>query len=203
MTMWRAGRLLIVVSLLSGLCLPGCVSKKQLKWDASVDGTYRTQVRHWTRTDQIYDGIVARSTVKATCFSPTFAGILQAERAKRARLDLETSRARFYRAKEDARTRLVFFVALHTQNHFWNDLDRKNPTFTVKLYHDDGPVHLPARIIRLGENEMADWSTLFRTVSPLDTGYFIHFEAPVPKREVRLLISGDPGAMEMYWKIQP
>lgn len=199
----RTLHLCVLISLLFGLSLSGCVSKKQLKWDGVTEGTYRSHVRHWTRTDQIYDGIVARSSVKVTCFSPTFAGILQNERANRSRLDSETAHARLERAKEEARKELVFFVALHTQNHFWNDLDRPKPTFTVKLQHDNGPSQKPSRIVRLGENEMADWSTLFPTVSPLDTGYFVAFQAPIPQQKVRLLISGDPGAMDLYWNIAP
>lgn len=184
-------------------CGSGCVAKKQLLWDAPTNRSYKSETRNWTRTDQIFDGIINRSTVQVTCFSPTFARILEQERAQRARLDSDTARIRLKDAVEKAKEELVFFVALHTQNHFWNDLARKKPTFTVKLYVDGGTMQTPTSITRLGENQMADWSTLFPEVTALDTGYFVTFKAPEPSKEVRLLISGDPGAMEMRWKIKP
>ena len=44
---------------------------------------------------------------------------------------------------------LEFFVALHTQNHYWNDLEVKRGTFKVQLYADDEPALLPDKIKRL------------------------------------------------------
>ena len=96
---------------------------------------------------------------------------------------------------------LEFFVALHTQNHYWNDLEVKRGTFKVQLYADDEPALLPDKIKRLNMNEMADWLTLFPTVGPLQTGYIVRFKPVKSAKRLRLLISGNPGAMEMVWKI--
>lgn len=179
----------------------GCVSQKTFSWDVARNTSYRQHFRDWSRTDQIYDGIVARATSMATCLSPAFAGELQKERSKRARHDAVFAASKLSEAKTGARETLTFFVALHTQNHYWNDLERANATFKVRLYADSNPAVAPKKIIRLNQNQMADWSTLFPTVGPLDTGYFVSF-APVDEaRKVRLLISGNPGAMEMVWKL--
>lgn len=200
----RFGQFIVLGALvLTSTSIFGCVSKKQLNWKVHSEGNYRAHVQDWMRVDQIYDGIVARSTAKAVCFSPNFATNLEMERAKRARLDAETAQQRLEAAKATSESQLTFFVALHTQNHFWNDLDRKQPTFSVKMYVDGDGAQKPHSIIRLGANEMANWSTLFPAISPLDTGYFIKFDAPDPKRRIRLLISGDPGAMEMKWNVAP
>lgn len=195
--------ILLGALVLMGTSTFGCVSKKQLNWKEHGEGSYRAHVQDWMRADQIYDGIVARSTAKAVCFSPSFATNLEMERAERARLDAETAQRRLKAARATSDSQLVFFVALHTQNHFWNDLDRKKPTFSVKMYVDDDSAQEPDTIVRLGANEMANWSTLFPAISPLDTGYFVKFAAPNPKRHIRLLISGDPGAMEMKWNVAP
>ena len=179
----------------------GCVSQQTFSWDVSRNTSYRQHFRDWTRTDQIYDGIVARATSVATCFSPSFAGELQKERSKRARHDTAFGARQLSEAKLKAEESLTFFVALHTQNHYWNDLERSKSTFQVKLYADSSPSVTPLKIERLSESQMADWSTLFPTVGPLDTGYFISFAPVEDARKIRLLISGNPGAMEMIWKL--
>jgi hypothetical protein len=179
----------------------GCVSQKTFSWDVARNASYRQHFRDWSRTDQIYDGIVARATSMATCLSPAFAGELQKERSKRARHDSGYAATKLSEAKTGANETLTFFVALHTQNHYWNDLERDTATFKVRLYADAKPAVAPNKIRRLNQNQMADWSTLFPTVGPLDTGYFISFSPVDGARKVRLLISGNPGAMEMVWKL--
>ena len=145
----------------------------------------------------------ARSTVTATCFSPSFAVELQRERSNRARDHESLLQEKLKQARQTAEENLVFFVALHTQNHYWNDLESKTGTFKVALYTDDTDPISPLKIERLNQNQMADWSTLFPAMSPLDTGYFISFPPVEEVRNVRLLISGDPGAMEMTWRLTP
>ena len=179
----------------------GCISQKTFSWDVARNASYRQHFRDWTRTDQIYDGIVARATSMVTCFSPAFARELQIERSKRARDDSQSASLKLEEANASTRSTLTFFVALHTQNHYWNDLERASSTFKVKLYADSSPAIAPTKIERLNQNQMADWSTLFPTVGPLDTGYFISFDPIDDAREIRLLISGNPGAMEMAWKL--
>ena len=137
----------------------------------------------------------------ATCFSPAFAHELQIERSKRARDDGQSALMKLEEANADARQALTFFVALHTHNHYWNDLEQASSTFKVKLYADANAAVAPTKIERLNQNQMADWSTLFPTVGPLDTGYLISFDPIDESREIRLLISGNPGAMEMVWKL--
>jgi hypothetical protein len=201
MTRRHPTRLLAFLLIVTGCLTTGCVAQKTFSWDVSRNTNYRQHFRDWTRTDQIYDGIVARATSMATCFSPSFAGELQTERSKRARDDSQSAALKRTEAEAIAKEVLTFFVALHTQNHYWNDLDRAASTFQVKLYADANPAVTPTKVQRLNQNQMADWSTLFPTVGPLDTGYFISFDPIDDAREIRLLISGNPGAMEMVWKL--
>ena len=191
-----------VFTLITALSLIfGCVAQRPLSWNSARDTSYRKHVRDWTRTDQIYDGIIARSTATATCFSPAFSVELQRERSRRAKDDPRLLDGHLNEAREAAEAQLTFFVSLHTQNHYWNDLESQQPTFKVLMYTDDSTPITPTKIKRLNQNQMADWSTLFPSISPLDTGYFISFPPPGRVSNLRLLISGDPGAMEMNWRL--
>ena len=166
-------------------CGSGCVQKAALVGRTN-ESVLQVETRNWTRTDQIFDGIINRSTVQVTCFSPTFARILEQEQAQRARLDSDTARIRLKDAVEKAKEELVF-GALHSES-FWNDLARKNPTFTVKLYVD-GKNHANADGgTRLGENQMADWSTLFPSDS-IGHRLFRNLQSPRTDKEV-VIISG-------------
>ncbi|MGB0647091.1 MAG: hypothetical protein ACPGQS_07940 [Bradymonadia bacterium] len=185
----------------TGLVTTGCVAQRTHAWEHARTTSYRQHFRDWTRHDQINNGIVANATASVTCFSPAFAVELQKERSKRARHNREEKDTRLEQARSKANDRLEFFVALHTQNHYWNDLEVKRGTFKVQLYVDDKAAVQPEKIKRLNQNEMADWVTLFPTVGPLQTGYIIRFPPIESAKRLRLLISGNPGAMEMVWKI--
>lgn len=189
------------ILLSTGFATSGCVARRTHAWEKARNTSYRQHFRDWTRHDQINNGIVANATASVTCFSPAFAVELQKERSKRARHNQEERDTRLEQARMKANETLEFFVALHTQNHYWNDLEVKRGTFKVQLYADDEPALLPDKIKRLNMNEMADWLTLFPTVGPLQTGYIVRFKPIESAKRLRLLISGNPGAMEMVWKI--
>ena len=197
-----ARAVMLLCGLLSGMA-SGCLYSKPLKWNQTNNESYRRNVSAWTRTDDIADGMNSLATTRVTCFSPSFTRAIQTERAMRRKMSATEIADQLAVSKSLTSDYLDFFVAMHTQNFHWNDLDQKNGTFQIKLFVDDLEAMNPVKIERLTDNELADWRTLFPKIGPLETGYFVRFPAPKAPRNLKLIIAGDPGAMEMAWIFAP
>ena len=133
---------LLICSVLS----MACTSQQAVQY-SQVSGvsSYQSTLREYTRTAVAYHSVESRFFVNATWWSPVF---LRAARLESQRISGSESPifALDSRRTQGAQESTRFFVALSTQNPYWNNLDSTEPSLRVTL---EAPVAgLATRFVR-------------------------------------------------------
>jgi hypothetical protein len=167
---------------------------------AADDGDYGEALSAWTRSRETYQAFEGRVFVQATYVAPRFAHAHARFRAERDGRPAGEVRQAAEAAGAQARNEARFFVAVNTNDPYWNDLDRAQPTLKVSLAGRDGVVAQAKEIRRLTADEMADAVTYFPYATPLTRGYWLVFPLPEDHRSLRLRIAGPPALIDLRWE---
>lgn len=164
---------------------------------------YADALRTWTRKAETYEAFESRVFVRATWFSPAFAAVYAARRAER--LGMASAEAQNEAAAHiDAAQREVrLFVAVVTNEPFWNDLERgEAATLRARLMHQ-GNALAPVRIERISDDTLADMGPFFPYADPLTRAYWITFPMPAEgvAQGLHLRISGPPAIVDLHWEV--
>lgn len=187
------------------LLLVGCGGGAPQVWmqegiAAADDGDYGEALTDWTRGRETYQAFEGRVFVQATYVSPRFAHAYARFRAERDGFPPGDVSQAVEAAGARARLEARFFVAVNTNDPYWNDLDHAEPTLKVSLSGRDGVVAQATEVRRLTANEMADAVIYFPYADALTRGYWLVFPLPEDHRSLRLRIAGPPALIDLRWE---
>lgn len=169
---------------------------------AANDVNYGAALRDFTRGKETYEAFESRVFARATYFSPRFASAYARFRAERDGLPASEVQAAVEAAGKTAKAEARFFLAVVTNDPYWNDLDEADGTLKVRLWVSGGGPLRPRSIRRLSNDEMSDAVTFFPYAGPLTTGYWISFDPPADRRALRLKIAGPPAQLTLEWEAE-
>lgn len=190
---------LVVIALgLTLVATAGCGPVKvPLGANQTLSDDYEKVLKAFTRHEETYEYFESRVFVDATYFAPAFALAYAEQRRERLGLTPNEAKAERERLVERANGESRFFLAVVTNDFFWNDLDRKNGTLRSRLIVDGEAVEA-IKITRLNDDELSDLIPFFPYVTMMGRGYWAVF----PKLEgkaVQLRISGAPAIVDLKW----
>ncbi len=187
---------LLIFSVLS----MACTSQQAVQY-SQVSGvsSYQSTLREYTRTAVAYHSVESRFFVNATWWSPVF---LRAARLESQRISGSESPifALDSRRTQGAQESTRFFVALSTQNPYWNNLDSTEPSLRVTLEAGDAPPQQPTHVRKLSESELSNYRLMFPFADSLYSAYVISFPTKTGQKKIALNIAGFPGAVRLSWE---
>lgn len=176
---------------------------------AAVKPDYNETLGRWTRNTRIFQGLDARLYVSATYKGSEFVGAYIDRYSSSFRLDEDYKKALVERAALEGQMYNDFFLAVHTPDPSWNDLEKPNSIWRLYLETASGE-----RLVPLFINKADVKDPLLRDFFPyLDlwsSGYIVRFPKysaggtePIPGKDtklMRLVISGPLGAGALEWR---
>ena len=102
-----------------------------------------------------------------------------------------------------AQREVRLFVAVVTNESFWNDLeDGDEATLRARLMHA-GEALPPLRVERVTDDILADMGPFFPYADPLSRAYWITFPMPVDgvAAGLHLRIAGPPAIVDLHWEV--
>ena len=166
---------------------------------ASLD--YDDALDSWTRRREVYEAFESRVFAHATYVSPAFAAVWARFRAERLGLAQEAAAADRATIVGRAQGEARFFVAVSTNDPFWNDLHRTGGSLRATLGAGTDEPAIPAlSVTRLSNDEVADARIWFPYLDPLTAGYWVVFALPEDHRRLHLRIAGPPAVIDLAWE---
>ncbi len=191
-------------ALLAALVLTACGAPPPGRWthDPKDIPSYDDALRTWSRDAETYEAFESRVFVRATYFSPAFAGAYQTYRAERLGLDPATARANLEESTRRASEEAWFFMSVVTNSAYWNDLQQKRGTLRATLRLGD-KAYPPLEVSRLNSDELADLMPFFPYIDELSVGYWAVFPLPEDHKTVHLRVAGPPAIVDLKWETLP
>ncbi len=197
--MLRPSRALLCLWALTVL---GCASQQSVRWspDSPAPTSYDRMLKQWTRSAVAYDTVESRFFVTATCLSPVFNAAYIVERTRVGGLAGGEVYSLTQEKKKEEERGITFFIAIATQEQRWNDLDRDGGSLSVRMFVDEGGDAIaPLEVVRLSEDQLADYRPYFEYADRLRTGYLAVFQRQKKLKQLRLRIGGPPGMVQLRW----
>ena len=188
------GALALILLTAAAACGP---VKVPLGANQTLSDDYEKVLKAYTRHEETYEYFESRVFVDATYFAPAFALAYAQQRTERLGLTVSEGQAERARLLERANSESRFFLAVVTNDFFWNDLDRKDGTLRARLIVD-GEAVAPIKITRLTDDDLSDLIPFFPYVTMLGRGYWAVFPR-IEGKDVQLRIAGAPAIIDLKW----
>ncbi len=188
-----------------GAALTGCGARTPELWSVNEDQVaatldYDDALRTWTRSAESYEAFESRVFVTATFISPAFAAAKARFEAERLGMGREAARAHRAEAVARASAETLLFVAVSTNDPYWNDLDRSDGSLRARLRLADGTNLAPTSVEQLSSDAEADVRPFFPYLDPLYEAYWVRFPLPQDRDALRLRIAGAPAVVDLIWE---
>lgn len=116
-----------------------------------TDHEYRQSLAHYTRHQNLYQGLQRRLIWAATLEAPRFREIRSQAYASIRRMTQAELEALLAEEMRTGETFLDFFVGFFTEQLAWNDLEAENSIWRVDLLIDGASVLRPIEIVRIAD----------------------------------------------------
>lgn len=208
---------LVLVSATLSL-LAACSSPLSLESHGGKTLPYDKELDRWTRTQRVYGSVETSAVVHATFLSPPFADAYM----KESNRVFEPTPAQAAKARTEMEQRLeahaCFFLALHTEEQEWNDLELRNSRWRLYLQTDAGDRVIPDSVRQVSPRDRIP-TGLF----PYATDFYEFYEVCFPstlidesssERPVRTIVNpttrwlqlqmrSPMARMDLTWKLVP
>lgn len=199
-----------VVAVLVGLAAAACshpgvdLAKGPRQYESS---DYDKVLARWTKSGRIFDHFDTNLKVSATYFSWDFTSAYAARYASMFRLPKSEALALKRKLLADKAKVNEFYLAVTTQELRWNDLDRENSIWKLRLITDRGANVAPTDVKRIVP-VTAVQRALFPYTKTFYYAYVVQFPVTASGRKViepglrwfGLRFSGPKGTLTLRWK---
>ena len=195
----RRASFLLALALAAG-CGPSRSHMAGAKSTADVKAsTWDDALARWTRSQKVYDHLETHLIVTATWRSGAFADAYADEYARRYVLNDSAREDVRKREESDAQSYDTFFFAAYTPTRDWNDFQKRDSIWRIRLYDDQGNAAEPL-VINKVKDEDPVLHAFFPYFSQWTHGYVVKFakDGLNPNaKTMKLQITSAVGAAEL------
>jgi hypothetical protein len=175
---------------------------------AITQDNFRDVLAKWSRSTKVYSGLDARLFVTATYHTPEFRRAFASAFPDIYGRGGEVTKRELVELTGDVEQFNTFFIVAYTPAQGWNDFEKTDSIWSIKLRNGDGAEVLPHEVIAVKTDE--NLRTVYGHLDQFSKAYLVRFPLTDPMGRIlidactktfTLRIASALGAAELNWQV--